>query len=206
MGLRLPFRLSAHRVDGSPSVFGRAWAFSASAQTFTVEVWNGKPGQGGSTQVCATTDGFSSITKVISAAANKITSTSVSNSSPAIGGSFDVSAVGDTGTMGAGPSSDQGTPGNGVFSMAPAMTDSWPADAFTLTGTQVDFSSGTTYRDKLRVYPTLPGHTNSLGYTATYHFIVRNTTTAATAVYPVQNIASGTQVKYTGTYPGTISH
>jgi hypothetical protein len=192
---------------GNPLVYAylTASAITATAQTFTVEVWNGKPGQGGSTQVCATTDGFSSVTKVISAAANKITSTSVSNSSPAIGGAFDVTAVGDTGTMGAGPSTDQDTAANGVFSMAPAMTDSWPADAFTLTGTQVDFSSGTTYRDKLRVYPTLPAHTNSLGYTAIYHFIVRNTTTAATAVYPVQNIASGTQVKYTGTYPGTIS-
>jgi len=201
----IPVRATSQ--GGNPLVYAylTASAITATAQTFTVEVWNGKPGQGGSTQVCATTDGFSSVTKVISAAANKITSTSVSNSSPAIGGAFDVTAVGDTGTMGAGPSTDQDTAGNGVFSMAPAMTDSWPADAFTLTGTQVDFADGTTYRDKLRVYPTLPAHTNSLGYTATYHFIVRNTTTAATAVYPVQNIASGTQVKYTGTYPGTIS-
>jgi hypothetical protein len=192
---------------GHPLVYAylTASAISATAQTFTVEVWNGKPGQGGSTQVCATTDGFSSVTKVISAAANKITSTSVSNSSPAIGGSFDVTADGDTGTMGAGPSEDQDSAGNGVFSMAPAMSDSWPADAFTLTGTQVAFSSGSTYHDQLRVYPSLPVHTNSLTYTATYHFIVRNTTTAATSVYPVQNIASGTQVKYTGTYPGTIS-
>jgi putative Ig domain-containing protein/Big-like domain-containing protein len=192
---------------GHPLVYAylTASAITATPQTFTVEVWNGKPGQGGSTQVCTATDGFSSVTKVISAAANKITSVNVSNSSPAIGGSFDVSADGDTGTMGAGPSADQDSAGNGVFSMAPAMADSWPADAFTLTGTQVAFSSGTTYLDKLRVYPTLPAHTNSLTYTATYHFTVRNTTSAATAVYPVQNIASGTQVKYTGTYPGTIS-
>jgi hypothetical protein len=107
--------------------------------------------------------------------------------------------------MGAGPASDQDTAANGVFSMAPAMADAWPADAFTLTGTQVAFSSGVTYRDKLRVYPTLPARTNSLTYTTTYHFTVRNTTSGATAVYPVQNIASGTQVKYTGTFPGTIS-
>ena len=192
---------------GHPLVYAylTASAITAAPQTFTVEVWNGKPGQGGSTQVCAAADGFSSVTKVISAAANKITAVNVSNSAPAIGGSFDVSADGDTGTMGAGPSTDQDSAGNGVFSMAPAMADSWPADAFTLTGTQVTFSSGVTYLDKLRVYPTLPAHTNSLTYTATYHFTVRNTTSAATAVYPVQNIASGTQVKYTGTYPGTIS-
>jgi hypothetical protein len=200
----IPVRATSQ--SGHPLVYAylTASAISATAQAFTVEVWNGKPGQGGSTQVCTAADGFSSVTKVISAAANKITSVNVSNSSPAIGGSFDVSADGDTGTMGAGPGSDQSA-GEGVFSMAPAMTDSWPADAFTLTGTQVAFSSGTTYYDKLRVYPTLPLHTNSLTYTATYHFTVRNTTTAATAVYPVQNIASGTQVKYTGTYPGTIS-
>lgn len=201
----IPVRATSQAGHALVYAYLTATAISASAQTFNVEVWNGKPGQSGSTQVCTTTDGFSSVTKVIGASANKITSISVSNASPAVGGSFDVSANGDTGTMGAGPSSDQDSAGNGVFSMAPAMSDSWPADAFTLTGTNVTFSSGTSYRDKLRVYPTLPAHTNSLTYTTTYHFTVRNTTSGATSVFPVQNIASGTQVKYTGTYPGTIS-
>lgn len=189
---------------GHPLVYAylSATAISASAQTFTVEVWNGKPGQAGSTQVCAASDGFSSVTKVISAAANKITAVTLSNGSPAIGGSFDISADGDTGTVGGGPASDQDSSGNGVFSMAPAMSDAWPADAFTLTGTQVAFTGGSTYRDKLRVY--LP-HSNGVTYTTTYHFTVRGTTSGPTAVYPVQNIASGTQVKYTGTFPGTIS-
>lgn len=120
---------------GHPLVYAylTATALSATALTFNVEVWNGKAGQSGSTQVCTTSDGFNSVTKVIIASANKITSISVSNSSPAIGGSFDVTANGNTGTMGAGPANDQDSAGNGVFSMPPAMSDSWPADAFTLT-------------------------------------------------------------------------
>ena len=187
---------------GKPLVYAylTASAATASAQTFTVEVWNGKPDQTGSTQVCATSDGFSSVEDIINAAANKITSISVSNSAPALGGSFDVSASGTTGTMGAGLASDQ-SGGNGVFSMAPAMDDSWPADAFSLTGVQTTIG-GSTFHDRLRIYP---GTAAQGAYTSQYSFTVRGTTAGATSVLPVQSIASGTQVKYTGSYPGAIS-
>ena len=187
---------------GKPLVYAylTATAATTSAQTFTVEVWNGRPGQTGSSQVCTTTDGFSAVEDVIKAAANKITSISVSNSSPAIGGAFDVTAAGDTGQMGVGIASDR-SGGNGVFSMAPAMDDAWPADAFTLTGVRSTLA-GTTYRDRLRVYP---GAAAEGAYTSRYDFTVRTTTSGATQVLPVQSIASGTQVKYTGTYPGVIS-
>jgi hypothetical protein len=187
---------------GKPLVYAylTASADTTTAQSWTVEVWNGKPGQTGSTQVCTTGDGFSSVIDVLSAGANKITSISVSTSSPAIGGSFDVTAVGDTGTMGAGDASDQ-SGGNGVFSMAPAMDDSWPADSFLLAGVSVTIG-GTTTRDKLRIYP---GTSAAGAYTTLYKFVVRKAPASATAVYPVQNIASGTQVKYTGTYPSTTT-
>jgi hypothetical protein len=188
--------------NGKPLVYAylTATAATTTAQTFTVEVWNGKPNQTGSTQVCTATDGFNAVEDVINAAANKITSIAVSNASPAIGGTFNVTAAGTTGTMGAGLASDQSA-GNGVFAMAPAMDDSWPADAFTLTGVQTTLA-GTTYRDRLRIYP---GTAAAGAYTSKYDFTVRTTTSAATRVLPVQSIASGTQVKYTGTYPGTIS-
>jgi hypothetical protein len=177
-----------------------ASAVATTAQTFTVEVWSGKPNQAGSSQLCNTTDGFSSIEDVISANANKITSISVSNASPAIGGSFDVTAVGDTGTIGAGPTNDQ-SGGNGPFSLAPAMDDSWPADAFSLSGVRVSLGGTTTY-DKLRIYPAA---STAGAYTAIYSFTVRGSTSSPTSVLPVQNIASGTQVKYTGSYPGTAT-
>jgi hypothetical protein len=187
---------------GKPLVYAYLTATGATAvaQTFTVEVWNGKPNQAGSTQVCTATDGFSFVEDVIKAAANKITGIAISNSSPAIGGTFDVTATGNTGTMGAGLAADQNA-GNGVFAMAPAMDDAWPADAFTLTGVRTTIG-GTTYRDRLRIYP---GSAAAGAYTSRYDFTVRATTSAATSVLPVQSIASGTQVKYTGTYPGTIS-
>jgi uncharacterized repeat protein (TIGR01451 family) len=191
----------ATSANGKPLVYAYLTASSATttAQTFTVEVWNGKPGLTGSSQVCTTTDGFSKVVDVQNAAANKINTISASNTAPAIGGTFDVTATGTTGTMGAGDASDQ-VSGNGVFSMAPAMDDSWNADAFSLTGVSLTMGSSAS-RDKLRFYPTT---SSSQSYTVVYSFTVRGTTTGATTVYPVQNIASGTQVKYTGTYPSTI--
>lgn len=196
----IPVRATSQAGKALVYAYLTASGTSTTAQTFTVEVWNGKPGITGSTQVCTAADGFVAVEDVINAAANKITSIAVSNSAPAIGGTFNVTAVGDTGTMGAGLASDQ-SGGNGVFSMAPAMDDAWPADAFTLTGVRTTFGS-TTYRDRLRVYP---GTGAAGAYTARYDFTVRTTTSGATAVLPVQSIASGTQVKYTGTYPGTLS-
>ncbi|MDQ3178131.1 MAG: Ig-like domain-containing protein, partial [Actinomycetota bacterium] len=176
-----------------------ASAETTAAQSFTVEIWNGKPGLPGSTQVCTTQGGFSGVIDVLDAAANKITSVSVSTSAPAIGGSFSATAVGDTGTMGAGDASDQ-VGGNGVFSMSPSMEDAWPAASFTLTGVEVTLG-GLAYRDRLRVYP---GTAAAGAYTAVYTFTVRKGTTGVTPVRPVQNIASGTQVKYTGSYSGTL--
>src|SRR5439155_2074542 len=189
------FPVRATSQAGKPLVYAylTASAATTTAQSWTVEVWNGKPGQTGSTQVCTATDGFSTVMDVLSANANKITSISVSTSSPAIGGSFDVSAVGDTGQMGAGDASDQ-VSSNGVFSMAPAMDDSWPADSFQLTGVSVTIGGSTTH-DKLRIYP---GTAAAGAYTAVYNFTVRKAPAGATTVLPVQNIASGTQVKYTG--------
>jgi hypothetical protein len=196
----IPVRATSQAGNALVYAYLTATATSTTAQTFTVEVWNGKPNQVGSTQVCTTTDGFSSIEDIISANANKITSVTLSNSTPAIGGSFDVTAVGDTGTMGQGLASDR-LAGNGVLSLAPAMDDSWPADAFVLTGVQVTIGGSTT-KDKLRIYPA----SSAAGaYTTKYDFIVRGTTSASTPVLPVQSIASGTQVKDTGSYPGTVS-
>ena len=167
-------------------------AETASNQTFTVEIFNGKPSAGG-TAVCTYTDGFSEIIDVISASANKVTSVSASTTAPSVGSNFTVTAVGDTGSTGSGPSSDRDG-GNGVFSMAPAMSDSWPADTFTLTGVSLVLG-GTTTRDRLRVYPTASG-----AYTATYSFNVRSARNTTTPIRPAQNIASGAQVKYTGSY------
>lgn len=195
----IPVRATSQ--SGRPVVYAylTATAATSSSQSWTVEVWNGKPGQAGSTQVCTASDGFSKVIDVISASANKIDSVSVSTSSPAIGGSFKITAAGDTGTMGAGDAADQ-VSGKGVFSMAPAMEDSWPADSFALTGVSVSIG-GTTSKDKLRIYP---GTSAAGAYTVVYAFTVRKQASGSTAVYPVQNIASGTQVKYTGSYPSTV--
>lgn len=195
----VPVRATSASGKRLAYVYLTASAETATAQTFTVEIWNGKPGLAGSAQVCTGSDGFSGVFDVLDAAANKITSVSVSTSTPAIGGTVSVTAVGDTGTMGAGDASDK-VGANGVFSMSPSMEDAWPADSFTLTGVQVALG-GTTYRDRLRIYP---GTAAAGAYTAVYTFTVRKGTSGPTPVRPVQNIASGTQVKYTGSYSGTL--
>ncbi|MGA0060997.1 MAG: beta strand repeat-containing protein, partial [Planctomycetota bacterium] len=180
--------------NGKPLVYAylTALAETSTAQTFTVEVFNGKPGAGG-VSVCTYQDSFLSVLDVISASANKVTSVSASTTSPVVGGSFDVTAIGDTGQTGNGPSTDQDG-GNGVFSMAPANDDAWPADAFTLTGVRLTLG-GTSYRDRLRAYPSTSG-----AYTAVYSFTVRQTKNTTTPIRPAQNIASGNGVKYTGQY------
>ena len=178
-------------------------------QTFTVTLYNGNPAIGGTT-ICSDTDGFSSVNDVISANANKITGVTVSNSTPVIGSDFSVTATGQTGTLGRGPTDDRLlVNGNniGPISLSPSMADNWKADAFTLIGIKFRYdidNNGTLNNDAyqynwLRYYPT---STASKLYDVTYYFTVR-AVASNVPVRPVQNIVSGTQVKYTGSYSGS---
>jgi len=200
----VPVRSTSAGGKGLVYVYLKAAAVASTAQTWSVEVWNGRPGQAGSTHVCSAGDGFSKVLDVISANPNSISSITVSSSTPALGSELTVTAIGNTGSMGAGDSGDQ-VAGKGVLSMSPAMDDAWPADAFLLTGVSIEMRSGSTVtlteRDRLRVYPS---SSSAQDYTAVYKFSLRNTTTTDTTIRPVQNIASGTQVKYTGSYPTSI--
>jgi len=180
-----------------------------SLQTFTITLYNGNPAIGGTT-ICSDTDGFSSVNDVISANANKITGVTVSNANPVIGSDFSVTATGQTGTLGRGPTDDRLlVNGNniGPISLSPAMVDNWTADAFSLIGIKFRYdidNNGTLTNDAyqynwLRYYPT---STASKLYDVTYYFTVRAVATNV-PVRPVQNIVSGTQVKYTGSYSGS---
>ena len=178
-------------------VYLRGNSATTTLQTFKVTVSSGKLGTPGATTLCEISDGFSRVEDVIDASANKVTSVTVSTTTPAIGGSFYVTAKGNTGTIGAGIAGDQ-VGGFGVISVAPSMNDSWPADAFTLVGISWDFGdTGTFAYDRLRYYPNASSNTP---YTARYYFAARKTTSQPTPIRPVQNIASGTQIKYTGSY------
>ena len=178
-------------------VYLKGVSASTTLQSFTVTVSKGKYGTPGYTPICDITDGFSRVEDVIDAAANKVTSVTVSTTTPAIGGSFYVTAKGTTGTIGSGITGDQ-LNGFGVISVAPSMNDAWPADAFTLVGISWDFGNTQVFvHDRLRYYPQTSKDTP---YTARYYFVARGKTSSPTPVRPVQNIASGQQIKYTGAY------
>lgn len=184
---------------------------STADETFTIQLFNGNPNLGGS-ELCNATDGFSGIIDTLSASANKVTSVTTTATTAVLGSNFTLTAVGQTGTMGAGDSSDQVSVGRddfGPFVISPSITNTWDANAFNLVGVSyvIDTNNNgfltdeTTFYNELRYYPNF---TSNRKYQVVYYFAARKVA-ASTLFQPVQNIASGTQVKYTGTYSGTAS-
>lgn len=161
---------------------------NAAAQTHDVEVWSGRPDLPTASQVCGGSGGFANVQGTIKAAANKLTSVSVGGGTPKIGGSFTITVSGETGTIGSGPAGDPQS-----FWMSPAAGATWPANAYRLVGTTLNLG-GTTYTDVLRVANA--GSSNKT-YTAVYTFRAIGYTASSTGVVPVQQIASGTQIKHT---------
>ena len=174
---------------------------SASAQTHTITVYRHDPALATGSALCTTTNGFSAVEGTIAANANKVDGITVSGGSPTLGSTFTVRVTGDTGTIGAGTSIDPES-----LWMTPAVSETWPADSFRLVGTALTMSpDGTapqqTFTDTLRL-----AHLGSKAraYTAAYTFQAVGFTSRPTTVLPVQEIASGTQVKHTGAYPATL--
>jgi uncharacterized repeat protein (TIGR01451 family) len=165
---------------------------TSTPQTHNLALYSGHPGLDG-TEVC--TSGFSlqSVQDTIKASANKV-NTVVAGPNPAeLGGIMTMTVTGNTGTVGAGP---PGHPdGTGVFVATPATDLAWPANAYQLIDTRINFSSSGTYNDTLVV----SGLSGAQNYTAVYTFVAVGTTVAPTSVTPVNYIASGTQIKHTDT-------
>jgi CshA-type fibril repeat protein len=166
----------------------KAAAATSTAQTHQLVLYDGRPGSGG-TEVCRDTETISAVADVIKAAANKVTSASF-NGDPFLGGTFSITVTGNTGTIGAGPSNDPG-----VVRFSPAVAATWPSSAFRLVGVTHRLpDSGSVFNDVLWRGNLTFGDTP---YTVTYTFRVVGPTTTTTPLVPVQNIASGTQVKHT---------
>jgi outer membrane protein OmpA-like peptidoglycan-associated protein len=187
----------ADGASGSGFWYLTAAAASASAQNHTVTLYSHNPALPDATPLCTTTGGFSSVQSTIDAAANKVTGISVTGGTPKLGSQFTVTVTGETGTIGAGITGDSQS-----LWMSPAVSETWPADAFRLIGTSLTISpdgsaAAQTYPDVLRKAGL--GST-ARSYTASYTFRAVGFTTSSTTVKPVQEIASGTQVKHTGNY------
>lgn len=174
-----------------------ATAPNAAAQNHTVTVYDHNPALPDATPLCSTSGGFSSVQGTLAASANKVTGISVDGGTPKLGSTFTVTVTGNTGTIGSGMTGDAES-----LWMTPAVTENWPADAFRLVGTSLTISpDGTapqqTDTDTLRVAGL---GSAARPYTAAYTFQAIGFSSSPTTVQPVQEIASGTQVKHTGSY------
>ncbi|HET9060395.1 MAG TPA: cadherin-like domain-containing protein, partial [Acidimicrobiales bacterium] len=181
--------------------FLSASAQSNSSQTYVVTVFDHNPALADSSALCTLNDGYASVQGALGANANKITSISIDQSAPTLGSAFTITVVGSTGTIGSGLSNDPGS-----FWMSPAAMTTWPANDLRLESTTLNISpdgvaAAQTYNNILRLANIGSASRN---YTATYTFQAVGPTASSTSVQPEEEIASGTQIKHTSSYPSTI--
>ena len=106
---------------------------------------------------------------------------------------------GQTGTIGAGPSSDPN-----MMWISPVSKSSWPTSALRLVSTsvalysQLQCNSGlqATIVNELQI-TSLSSYNTKLCYEATYTFKIIGKSATAPTVVPIAQITSGTQVKHT---------
>jgi len=166
-----------------------ASASTASAQGHDVVLYEGRPGAGG-VEVCRETQTLTSVEDVIKAAANKVTSASLSSASATLGGTFDLTVTGTTGVIGSGIAADPG-----VVRFSPAVAADWPSSAFRLIDVSHQIPVAAAALPDVLSQSGMSGPDRE--YSITYRFRVVGATSSPTPVVPVQNIASGTQVKHT---------
>ncbi len=166
-------------------------AITASAQSYTLHLYNGKPTAGG-TETCTSAQSNSSVATTIQSSNNTVSS--VTYTAPYLGSTFTMTVTGDTGTIGAA----------GIFSYTPASQSTWNADCLELKDTSITMSGGNTgtfthglYRSGLS--------SSTTHYVTTYTFTAKCVTGSSTAVVPLSYISSGAQIKHTSvTNYGTL--
>ncbi|MEO6468378.1 MAG: hypothetical protein ABIP21_04700, partial [Acidimicrobiia bacterium] len=172
---------------------------TAVSQSHTVSVYDRNPSLTGATELCNTSFSFTSVTATTQAAANKVTVASATSNPPGLGAIMTMTVSGDTGTIGSGSAADPRG-----WDMTPAAvasgTSAWAPGAYRLTAAKVNIDlDGTGAKDwpdylhRMFTDPTSSART----YTITYTFVIVGTTSANTALTPIQYIASGTQIKHT---------
>jgi len=154
-------------------------------ETFSLRVYDAVPGVG----ALLHDESFQLQSfETLSAAANKVL-TIVSFTSAPIGGTVQVTVVGETGVVGV----------TGDYAVTPAAVPSWPADVFELAGVHVEFRTVDCITPLFAVDDELhaaltPGL--EYCYEATYAFRVRGTSAGPIQVSPVAYVSSGAQIKH----------
>jgi len=188
---------------------------SVTAQLHEVQIHKGYPNgeasiYGAGAAQCTYT--FSEVNRIIAASANKVTEVSVDTTAPKLGGTLTITVKGATGQAGSGSASVDGE----IMWMSGASAATWPTRALRLERTQISIkykkndpiAQLETYNDQIlitRVATSPTKFTSSTTYTATFTFRVMGGASTNPIIKPVANIASGTQIKHTGSYPSATT-
>lgn len=178
----------------------KATTVTTTAQTHRVVLYSGNPTLAGSTAICSKTSTFTRVEDEITANANKVDNISVNvPAGTTLGGNVTVTATGSTGTVGSGPAYAPG-----IIMLTPSPTSTFPANAWRLVATQINFTSGVTATHNNILYLSAQDQVGSganRNYNAVYTFKAVAQASAPVILTPIQYLASGTQIKETGSIP-----
>lgn len=177
---------------------------TTTAQTHRVVVYSGNPTLAGATAICSKSSTFTRVEDQITANANKVDSITVNvPAGTTLGGNVTVTATGSTGTVGSGPAYAPG-----IIVLTPSPKSDFPANAWRLVATQINFTSGITATHNnvlfLANQDQVGGGANR-NYNAVYTFKAVAQASAPVTLTPIQYLASGTQIKETGSLPTGLS-
>jgi fimbrial isopeptide formation D2 family protein/uncharacterized repeat protein (TIGR01451 family) len=156
---------------------------TSSAQTYTLHIYSGKPGSGGS-ESCSSSQSNSSVSTTIQSSNNTVSS--VTYTAPYVGSTFTMTVIGTTGTIGSA----------GIFSYTPASQTTWNAGCLQLSGTSLTMTGGNTGTFTGGLYRSGLSSTTT-NYTIVYTFRAECVTSSSTPVVPLTYISSGAQIKHT---------
>ena len=190
----------AANTDTFTYFLARAASVTTTAQTHRVVVYSGNPTFSGATAICSKTSTFNRVEDQITANANKVDNISVNvPAGTTLGGNVTVTATGSTGTVGSGPAYAPG-----MIALTPSPKSDFPANAWRLVATQINFTSGViaTHNNVLFLpnQDQVGGGANR-NYNAVYTFKAVAQATSPVTLTPIQYLASGTQIKETGSLP-----
>ncbi len=199
----------ANTATGTSYFLLKGTGATTSAQTHTVRVYDDRPDLSSANMLYECIFTFSKVKETIKAAANKVadnglTSSAaieVSDTTPELGQSINITVEGQTGQIGAGS-----TPDFDIIWLTPAAVSTWPTRALRLENVSVTFDGNgnwattgdqVTYTNQLLITGA-NGLANVDGsdYRITYTYRVIGNPQSTVKVVPVAEIASGTQVKH----------
>ena len=165
-------------------IYLQAAVETAVTQSHVVTVYDGPPHTG--SPVGSEVFTLSQVLHTITSNANKVNTVVTGPTPPELGGLVTITVTGQTGTIGHPPQ----------MAFTAACYPDWPADEYELLATDVTLSGGNVahFTDQLFYVPANPENTQ---YVAVYILRAVATSETPTAVSPIVQIRSGTQIKHT---------